>query len=276
LSREHEPSAGPVIEATGLGKTYVEERTDQAFRALADINLAVGDGEFVTLIGPSGCGKTTMLKIIDGLISYDEGELRVLGRPVKGPGPERAVVFQNFALLPWLTIVENVAFGLQLRGASRSEREETAARYISMVGLQGFERSYPRQLSGGMQQRVGLARALAVDPQILLMDEPFGALDAQTRNLLQSDLLRIWDASRKTVVFVTHAMDEAVFLSDRIILMGTRPGHVSEEVKIDLPRPRTEDTRFEPRFVEYSQHIWDQLRTMIGRDAQAPQTIQAA
>jgi len=269
LSREHGSVAKPVIEATGLGKTYVEERTEQAFRALEDINLSVGDGEFVSLIGPSGCGKTTLLKIIDGLIPHDEGKLSVLGRAVKGPGPERAVVFQNFALLPWLATVENVAFGLQLRGIGRREREETAARYISMVGLQGFERSYPRQLSGGMQQRVGLARALAVDPQILLMDEPFGALDAQTRNLLQSDLLRIWDASRKTVVFVTHAMDEAVFLSDRIILMGVRPGHVAEEVAIDLPRPRTEETRFEPRFVEYAQYIWEQLRTMIGRDEQA-------
>jgi NitT/TauT family transport system ATP-binding protein len=276
LSRERDAVAGPVIAATGLGKTYVGERMDQAFRALADVNLAVGDGEFVSLIGPSGCGKTTLLKIMDGLIPYDEGELRVLGQPVKGPGPERAVVFQNFALLPWLTIVENVAFGLQLRGSSRREREETAARYVSMVGLEGFERSYPHQLSGGMQQRVGLARALAVDPQILLMDEPFGALDAQTRILLQSDLLRIWDASRKSVVFVTHAMDEAVFLSDRIFLMGTRPGHIAEEVKIDLPRPRTEETRFEPRFVEYSQYIWDQLRTMIGRDTQSAQPAPAA
>ncbi len=256
-------AADPVITARGVGKVYTEAEGDEGFRALENVDLTISDGQFVSLIGPSGCGKTTLLKIIDGLISYDEGELSVLGRPVSGPGPERAVVFQNFALLPWLTVTENIAFGLQLRGMGKAEREEIATATMHRVGLTGFERAYPRQLSGGMQQRVGLARALSVDPRILLMDEPFGALDAQTRNMLQGDLLRIWDRSGKTVVFVTHAMDEAVFLSDRVVLMGTRPGHIAEEIEIDLPRPRTDATRFEPRFVELSQYVWDKLRTMI-------------
>ncbi len=256
-------SRSGVIEIRGLGKIYEEADDDSSFRALEDVDLSVADGEFVSLIGPSGCGKTTLLKIIDGLIPYEEGELDVFGERVTGPGPDRAVVFQNFALLPWLSVVENIAFGLQLKGVDRKKREAIALENIQLVGLEGFERSYPRQLSGGMQQRVGLARALAVDPRVLLMDEPFGALDAQTRNILQGDLLRIWDASRKTVVFVTHAMDEAVFLSDRVILMGTRPGHIAEDITIDLPRPRTDETRTDPRFVELSAYVWERLRTMI-------------
>ena len=253
-----------MIEARGLGKVF--PGADGPFQALKGVDLQVREREFVSLIGPSGCGKTTVLKIMDGLIPYDEGELLVLGKHVAGPGPDRAVVFQDFSLLPWLTVEENIGFGLRLRGTKGATRNERVKEYVELVGLQGFERSYPRQLSGGMQQRVGLARALAVEPTILLMDEPFGSLDAQTRNLLQSDLLRIWDVFARTVVFVTHAMDEAVFLSDRVIIMGTRPGHVAEIVDIDLPRPRTEETRSDHRFVELSSHIWDVLRTMIGRD----------
>lgn len=252
-----------VIESSGVGKIYPAPAGGEPFRALAGVDLEVADGEFVTLIGPSGCGKTTLLKMIDGLIPYEEGQIRVMGQPVTGPGRERAVVFQNFALLPWLTVAENVQFGLQLRGVERRQRDEVARQHIEMVGLRGFEKSYPRQLSGGMQQRVGLARALAVDPQILLMDEPFGSLDAQTRNLLQADLLRVWEASRKTVVFVTHAMDEAVFLSDRVVLMATRPGRISEVIEIDLPRPRTDETRSMPQFVEITSYVWDRLRGMI-------------
>jgi NitT/TauT family transport system ATP-binding protein len=254
----------PAIEIRGLGKMYRESDGDAAFRALGDVNLTIGDGEFVSLIGPSGCGKTTLLKIIDGLIPFDEGELLVKGQPIRGPGRERAVVFQNFALLPWLNVRDNIAFGLKLQGTDAAAMRQTADELISMVGLDGFADRYPRQLSGGMQQRVGLARALAVDPAILLMDEPFGALDAQTRNILQGDLLDIWDRSRKTVVFVTHAMDEAVFLSDRVVLMGTHPGRVHEVIDIDLPRPRTDETRSDPRFVELSSYVWEVLRTMIG------------
>jgi NitT/TauT family transport system ATP-binding protein len=257
------------IEVRRLGKIYRGEGTDTDFRALGDVDLSIADGEFVSLIGPSGCGKTTLLKIIDGLLSFDEGELLVQGRPVRGPGHERAVVFQNFALLPWLSVRDNIGFGLKLRGADSKHIRETTDRYIDMVGLEGFADRYPRQLSGGMQQRVGLARALAVDPAILLMDEPFGALDAQTRNILQSDLLDIWERSRKTVVFVTHAMDEAVFLSDRVVLMGTNPGHIQEIIDIDLPRPRTDATRSDPRFVELSAYVWDVLRNMIGQSRRA-------
>ena len=253
----------PVIEAVGVGKTYPGSDGHPPFTALQGTDLTIRAGEFVSLIGPSGCGKTTLLKMMDGLIPYDEGELRVMRALVSGPGPERAVVFQNFALLPWLTVLDNVAFGLKLRGVDKTDREIVARRNIEMVGLRGFQTAYPRQLSGGMQQRVGLARALSVDPAILLMDEPFGSLDAQTRNLMQADLLRVWDASRKTVVFVTHAMDEAVFLSDRVVLMATRPGRVSEIIDVDLPRPRTDETRTNPRFVELTSYVWDRLREMI-------------
>ncbi len=256
-------TGAPVIEAIGVGKTYPASDGRPPFTALAGTDLTIRRGEFVSLIGPSGCGKTTLLKMIDGLIPYEGGTLNVLGKPVTGPGPERAVVFQNFALLPWLTVLENAAFGLRLRGVAKEERERVALSNIEMAGLQGFESAYPRQLSGGMQQRVGLARALSVDPEILLMDEPFGSLDAQTRNLMQSDLLRVWNASGKTVVFVTHAMDEAVFLSDRVVVMATRPGRVSEIIDIDLPRPRTEETRTDPRFVELTSYVWDRLREMI-------------
>lgn len=256
-------SSKAVIEAVGVGKTYPGSGGHPPFTALQGADLTIRESEFISLIGPSGCGKTTLLKMIDGLMPYDQGELRVLGARVTGPGPERAVVFQNFALLPWLTVLENVAFGLRLRGMDRADREQVAQSNIEMVGLKGFSTAYPRQLSGGMQQRVGLARALSVDPAILLMDEPFGSLDAQTRNLMQADLLRVWDASRKTVVFVTHAMDEAVFLSDRVVLMATRPGRVSEIIDIDLPRPRTDETRTDPRFVELTSYVWDRLREMI-------------
>jgi NitT/TauT family transport system ATP-binding protein len=262
----------PAVELKGIEKVYGDERSGAQLHALENVSLTIGEGEFVSLIGPSGCGKTTLLKIIDGLVAYDRGEALVRGRPVRGPGPERAVVFQSFALLPWRTVRENVAFGLGLRRAGREETEATVRRFIDMVGLRGFEDHYPDQLSGGMQQRVGLARALAVDPAILLMDEPFGALDAQTRNLLQVDLERIWEADHKTVVFVTHAMDEAVFLSDRIVIMSPRPGRVHEAVEVDLPRPRTDATRNDPRFVELTSYVWDVLRTMIVRGQAAPAT----
>jgi NitT/TauT family transport system ATP-binding protein len=245
---------------------YVDPRSQKQFRALEGVDAELYEGEFLSIIGPSGCGKTTLLKMIDGLVSYDEGELLVRGEKVNGPGLERAVVFQNFALLPWLSVRENVGFGLRLRGVPKDERDRLSDKFIEMVGLRGFEEMHPRQLSGGMQQRVGLARALAVDPAILLMDEPFGSVDAQTRNVLQSDLLSVWDASRKSVIFITHSMDEAVFLSDRVIVMQKSPGKVIETVTIDLPRPRTDETRKDPRFVELSAHLWDLLRVMATKD----------
>lgn len=257
------------IEIRNVGKTYSHGDSDASFRALDGVSLDIAPGEFLSIIGPSGCGKTTLLKMIDGLVPFDDGELLVFGEPVSKPRPDIAMVFQNFALLPWMSVRENIAFGLQLRGENRRRRLERASEYVTMVGLEGFADSYPWQLSGGMQQRVGLARALAVEPNILLMDEPFGAVDAQTRNLLQVDLLRIWEATTKTVVFVTHAMDEAVFLSDRVVIMGTRPGHVAEVIDVDLPRPRTDETRSQARMVELSSHVWEVLRTLIVRDGQS-------
>lgn len=250
------------ISVRGVGKTYVDEKR-RPVPALREVDLTVGAGEFVSIIGPSGCGKTTLLKMVDGLLDFDQGQIEVLGAPVRGPGPERAVVFQSFALLPWLTVVDNAAFGLRQRGIGRKPRRRVAGELLDRVGLTGFAEHYPRQLSGGMQQRVGLARALAVNPSVLLMDEPFSAIDAQTRLLLQTDLLRVWDETSMSVLFVTHAMDEAVFLSDRVVIMSARPGTVHQVIEIDLPRPRTEQTRRDPRFVELTGLVWDRLRAML-------------
>lgn len=254
-------------EVRGLSKIYEDQSSGKNLVALDDLNLAISRGEFVSIIGPSGCGKTTLLKILDGLVPYESGDVHVNGHTIDGPGPERAVVFQSFALLPWRTAKENVGFGLQLRGVDRAHREQATRTYIEMVGLQGFEDHYPPQLSGGMQQRVGLARALAVDPAILLMDEPFGSLDAQTRHLLQTDLERIWERDHKTVVFVTHDMEEAVFLSDRVVIMSPRPGRIHEVIEVPLPRPRNDETRTSPQFVELTRYVWHTLRAMIVRDS---------
>jgi NitT/TauT family transport system ATP-binding protein len=256
------------VALAGVGKTYRDAASGRQLRALEDISLTIAEGEFVSLIGPSGCGKTTLLKIMDGLLPFDEGSIEIEGRALTGPGPERAMVFQSFALMPWRTVRDNVGFGLRLRGIKGEEAAATVQRYVDMVGLRGFEDVYPEQLSGGMQQRVGLARALAVSPSILLMDEPFGSLDAQTRNLLQVDLERIWEVDNKTAVFVTHAMDEAVFLSSRVVVMSPRPGSIHEIIDVDLPRPRSDATRTDPRFVELTAYIWETLRGMIVREDQ--------
>ena len=226
------------IEISGLTKTFVG-RTGTV-HALDRVDLTIRENEFITVVGPSGCGKTTMLRMIAGLVGWDWGEVVVKGSPVSGPGPERAMVFQSFALLPWASVLSNVAFGLELRGVPRAEREGKARELINLIGLSGFENSMPFELSGGMQQRVGLARALAVDPQILLMDEPFSAVDEQTRRFLQEELLRIWESRRTTVVFVTHSIEEAVMMGDRVILMSARPGRIREIVDVPLKRPRSE------------------------------------
>jgi len=254
-----------IIDIAGLVKRYPTGR-GRSTLALDQIDLQARDGEFISLIGPSGCGKTTLLKIINGLVPYDGGSVRVNGKECHGPGPDRAMVFQSFALLPWRTVEGNVMFGLESRGIPSKEAHSIVDHYLAMVGLGAFRDHYPGQLSGGMQQRVGIARALAVDPSILLMDEPFGALDAQTRTLLQSDLERIWSESGKSVVFVTHAMDEAVFLSDRVVILSPRPGRIHEIVEVDLPRPRTDAIRGMPRFTELTQYVWDVLRGMIVRE----------
>jgi ABC-type nitrate/sulfonate/bicarbonate transport system ATPase subunit len=252
-----------LVDIQGVSKSFhktVKESTTE-IRALSDVSLSVRENEFVSIIGPSGCGKTTLLKMIDGLIPYDSGRIVINGKPVTAPGPDRAVVFQSFALLPWRTVLANVEFSLELRQLSKEERAKTARDYLKRVGLAEFENHYPHELSGGMQQRAGLARALAVNPTILLMDEPFGAVDAQTRQLLQEELLELWQRERKTVIFVTHSMDEAVYLSDRVVVMTPRPGKVAEILDVPLPRPRvSEQVRRHAKFVDLTNYIWESLK----------------
>jgi NitT/TauT family transport system ATP-binding protein len=252
-----------MVEIAGVSKSFqktVKNNTTE-LRALANVNLSIRENEFVSIIGPSGCGKTTLLKIIDGLISCDRGEISIDGKRVIGPGPDRAVVFQTFALLPWRTVLANVEFSLELRRLPKEECARTAREYLKRVGLADFENHYPHELSGGMQQRAGLARALAVNPMILLMDEPFGSVDAQTRQLLQEELLELWQRERKTVIFITHSMDEAVYLSDRVVVMTPRPGKVAEVLDVPLPRPRLPDeVRRDPKFVDLTNYIWDSLK----------------
>jgi ABC-type nitrate/sulfonate/bicarbonate transport system ATPase subunit len=251
-----------MIRVRALSKEFGMRDNGAGVLALSDIDFEVHDNEFVTIIGPSGCGKTTLLRIIAGLIPYDQGEVAIDGRAITGPGPERAVVFQNFALMPWADVLANITFGLEVRGTPVGECRDKAQELIKLVGLEGFEKRLPKELSGGMQQRVGLARALAVDPQILLMDEPFGALDEQTRRLLQEQLLRLWEGQRKTVVFVTHSMDEAVMLGDRVMLMTPRPGRVKEMIDVPLQRPRSPQVEKSGAFVEIKEYLWENLRAM--------------
>jgi NitT/TauT family transport system ATP-binding protein len=206
--------------------------------ALRDINLEIKEGEFICFIGPSGCGKTTLLRIIAGLEKPTTGQVLLDGQEINGPGPERGMVFQEYSLFPWKTVIGNVGFGLELKKVPITERYDRSRGYLQMVGLEKFEERYPHELSGGMKQRVAIARALVNDPRALLMDEPFGALDAQTRNIMQSELLRIWQEEKKTVAFVTHSVDEAIYLGDRIVIMSARPGRIKAIIKIDLPRPR--------------------------------------
>jgi NitT/TauT family transport system ATP-binding protein len=206
--------------------------------AIKNLNLTVDDDEFVCILGPSGCGKTTVLRLVAGLEEVTGGEIYENGKQVSEPGPDRGMVFQEFALFPWRTVIKNVEFGLELKGISKEERREKALSYIDLVNLEGFEDSYPHELSGGMKQRVGIARALANEPDVLLMDEPFGSLDAQTRNIMQRELLRIWDKAKITVIFVTHSVDEAVYLADRIVILTARPGTVKRVIPIELRRPR--------------------------------------
>ena len=225
-----------MLTVENLNKKYVSHGSVTS--ALVDINLRIEEGEFVCLLGPSGCGKSTLLKIIAGLIPATSGRITINGKPVSGPGPERAVVFQDYALFPWMTVRDNVEFGLEARRLPVAERREVSSRLLKVVGLSDFAERFPHQLSGGMKQRVSIARALAVDPSLLLMDEPFGALDAQTRHLLQDELLRVWREYRKTVVFVTHSIEEAIYLSDRIVVMTARPGRVKQIVVVSEARPR--------------------------------------
>ena len=234
-----------------LAKTYERRETwnsSRLLRVFENISFSVGEGEFVSIIGPSGCGKSTLLNLVAGLDQANGGTVYVDGARVVGPGLDRGVVFQEFALFPWLTVVGNVAFGLRSKGVSAAEREALARKYVQLVGLSGFESYHPYRLSGGMRQRVGLARALAIEPAALLMDEPFGALDAQTRETMQLALAEIWQKTRKTVLFITHDIREAIYLSDRVLVLTGRPSTLSYELSVDLPRPRD---RHLPKFADY-------------------------
>ena len=226
--------------------------------AISDFNLEVVEGEFVCLLGPSGCGKTTVLRIVAGLESKTVGSVMINNMEVTNAGPNRGMVFQEFALFPWRSARKNIEFGLEVKGVPEDERKEISSRLLSLVGLDGFEDAPPKQLSGGMKQRVAIARALANDPDVLLMDEPFGSLDAQTRNLMQKELLRIWLAEKKTVLFVTHSVDEAVFLADKIVVMTARPGTVKKIIPITIPRPRD---RTDSKFIEIRGHVLTELET---------------
>ena len=225
-----------MVEIQALSKRY--EVDDGEIVALSSTSLHVDEGEFVCLLGPSGCGKSTLLKLVAGLIEPSGGSIRIHARAVTGPGPDRAVVFQDYALFPWMTVTDNVEFGLAARGVDAARRRAASAELLKAVGLAEFASKFPHHLSGGMKQRVSIARALAVEPVLLLMDEPFGALDAQTRYVMQQELLRIWSAYRKTVLFVTHSIDEALYLGDRVVVMTARPGRIKQEIRIAHPRPR--------------------------------------
>lgn len=258
-----------MVEVQQISKTFQKLVKDKPMevKALAEVDFSIRENEFVSIIGPSGCGKTTLLRIIDGLIPCDGGQVIINGKKVTAPGPDRAVVFQTFALLPWRTVLANVEFSLELRQVSKEERTRIARTYLERMGLSEFEGHFPHELSGGMQQRAGLARALAVNPLILLMDEPFGSVDAQTRQLLQEELLELWQREKKTVIFVTHSMDEAVYLSDRVVIMTPRPGRVAEILNVPLPRPRTDnDVRRSREFVELTNYIWESLKKAMRRE----------
>ena len=247
------------LTARGVEKVY--ETAERTVRAVEDVSFAVDDREFLAVVGPSGCGKTTLLRLFAGLEVPTAGSVLVDGDPVGEPGPERAMVFQSFNLFEWRTVRENVAFGLEMRGVPGEERRGTAEEWIRTVGLEGFAGAHPGELSGGMRQRVGLARALAVDPVVLLMDEPFGALDAQTRALLQRELLEIWERQRQTVLFVTHDIGEALLLADRVVVMGTAPNDVATVVDVPFERPRHErDLEATERFAALEREVWDVLR----------------
>lgn len=249
----------PIVSVRGVSKTY-----PGGIEALNNISLDFPTGKLTTLLGPSGCGKTTLLKIIAGLLPATSGEILVEGRPVTGPGPERAFVFQDFALMPWATVMRNVAFGLELRGVARSEREAVAERYIERVGLKGFEAKYPHELSGGMRQRVGLARALTVDAKVLLMDEPFSAVDEQTRRKFQEELLELVANERKTFIFVTHSIEEAVYVSDRIVLLHRRPSRVHAIIEPNISRDvDPEQIRRQPEYLDAVENMWQSLKQYL-------------
>ena len=256
-----------------VSKEFVDRRTKSTVRALDDINIEVQKGEVICILGPSGCGKSTLLNIVAGFLPPSGGEVRVDGRPVIEPGPDRGFVFQEFALFPWRTVLENVEFGPVLKGMEKADRHARARELIQRIHLTGFEDKFPFELSGGMKQRVGIARALANDPEVLLMDEPFGALDAQTRRVMQEELLKLLGETKKTVLFVTHAIDEAIVLADRVVVMTARPGQVKALLGVDLPRPRE---RTSPEFNELYRRMDDLIRVEVEKSLEVQDSDSAA
>jgi NitT/TauT family transport system ATP-binding protein len=249
--------AQPVLIAEGVHKTYPSKEGE--VRALTDVSLTVSDGEFVSLVGPSGCGKTTLLRILGGLLPADQGVVRIDGQILTQPRPEIGFVFQDPTLMPWRTVIKNVTLPLEVQGRDGDGHQQRAMELLNLVGLQGFERLYPRELSGGMQQRVAIARALIHEPSILLMDEPFGSLDAITRNQMNVELLRIWRATGKTILMVTHTIQEAIFLADRVLIMSPRPGHIRATFEIHLPRPRDTEIYYNEEFASLYHDVRDSI-----------------
>ncbi|MBM1175275.1 ABC transporter ATP-binding protein [Microvirga arabica] len=244
----------------GVSRQFSSGRGRAPIRALEPTDLAISENDFITILGPSGCGKSTLLRIVAGLAKPTAGRVLLGGRPVTGPGPDRGMVFQSYTLFPWLTVAENIAFGLRERGTPAKRRSEIVSAFVSKVGLSGFESHYPMQLSGGMQQRTAIARALANDPEILLLDEPFGALDNQTRGLMQELLLGIWERERKTVIFVTHDIEEAIFMASRVIVMTARPGRIKADIAVNLPHPRHYTIKTSPEFLRLKEQLTEEIR----------------
>jgi len=253
-----------------LRKSFRSQRSEESIEVFDGISFAVQPSEFISIVGPSGCGKTTFLRILDGLIPHDEGEILLDNHTVIKPGPDKGFVFQDSSLLPWRTVIDNVILGLELQGIARRDAEIKAERYLVLVGLAGFERHYPHELSGGMQQRVNLARALIVEPEVLLMDEPFASLDAQTREIMQAELLKMWNETKKTVIFVTHQIEEAIYLSDRVVVFSARPTKIRDIIRIDIPRPRLLSVKRSKEFLDHADHVWgiiqDEVLRSMGRE----------
>jgi NitT/TauT family transport system ATP-binding protein/sulfonate transport system ATP-binding protein len=252
-----------------VSRTFAGVRGGKPVVALKPTDLSVAANDFITILGPSGCGKSTLLRIIAGLDRPSEGRVLLDGREVKGPGPDRGMVFQSYTLFPWLTVAENIAFGLREKGVPEAERKGIVANYVQLVGLSGFENHWPKQLSGGMQQRTAIARALANDPEILLLDEPFGALDNQTRGLMQELLLGIWEREKKTVLFVTHDIEEAIFMASRVVVMSARPGRIKLDVAVDLPHPRSYTIKTSPEFSDLKARLTEEIRVEAMQAAEA-------
>ncbi len=259
-------AGSPRITIRNVSKTFQRGRSASKVEALKNVSLDISDNTFVSLVGPSGCGKTTLLRMINGLIRPESGEVLVSGERPE-PGPSMSFVFQSFRLIPWTTVRGNIAFNLEMSGHSKRAAGEQADKYMEIVGLTKFARAYPNELSGGMKQRVALARALATEPQILLMDEPFASIDAQTRELMQMELMTLWAKSRSVIVFVTHSVDEAILMADQVVLMGPRPGRIVEVIPVNLPRPRWGyNVRADPEFIRMRTYLWERIKDMVVTD----------